>query len=85
MKCFATLSDGSKIVAPHTLKSALTKLSKEQWQNRNKRLGNRSQGIKASFNALKYYQRLAKSHARIANIRRDFWQKTTTDISMSLG
>ncbi|GET42358.1 IS605 family transposase OrfB [Microseira wollei NIES-4236] len=81
VKCFATLSDGSKIVAPHSLKKALTKLSKEQWYNRNKRLGNRSEGIKASNNALKYYQRLAKRHARIANIRRDFLQKTTTDIS----
>ena len=81
VKCFATLSDDSLIVAPQTLKSAKTKLSKEQWQNRNKRLGNRTLGIKASNNALKYYQRLAKRHARIANIRRDFLQKTTTDIS----
>ncbi|MFB2979659.1 RNA-guided endonuclease InsQ/TnpB family protein [Microseira sp. BLCC-F43] len=82
VKCFATLSNGSKILAPQSLKKALTKLSKEQWRNRNKQLGNCSSGVKASRNALKYYQRLAKRHAQIANIRRDFLQKITTDISL---
>jgi putative transposase len=82
VKCFATLSDGSKIFAPQSIKEALTKLSKEQWRNRNKRLGNRSQGIKASNNALKYYQKLARRQARVAKIRRDFLQKITTDISL---
>ena len=82
VKCFATLSNGSTILAPQSLKKALTKLSKEQWRNRNKQLGNRSSGVKASRNALKYYQRLAKRHAQIANIRRDFLQKITTDISL---
>ncbi|MFB2977100.1 hypothetical protein [Microseira sp. BLCC-F43] len=53
VKCFATLSDGSKIVATHSLKQALTKLSKDMWHNRNKQLGNRRQGIRASNNALK--------------------------------
>ncbi|GET43222.1 RNA-guided endonuclease InsQ/TnpB family protein [Microseira wollei] len=81
VKNFATLSDNSKIVAPQSLKDAKAKLSREQWRNRNKRLGNRNQGIKASNNALKYYRRLARGYARLANIRRDFWQKTTTDIS----
>ncbi|GET37670.1 RNA-guided endonuclease InsQ/TnpB family protein [Microseira wollei] len=82
VKCFATLSDGNTIVAPQSLKTALTKLSKDMWRNRNKLRGNRNQGIQASRNALKYYQRLAKRHARIANIRRDFLHKTTTDISL---
>ena len=82
VKCFATLSDGNRIVAPQSLKKAKTKLSKDMWRNRNKLRGNASLGIKASKNALKYYQRLAKRHARIANIRRDFLQKATTDISL---
>ncbi|HAX77519.1 MAG TPA: transposase [Cyanobacteria bacterium UBA11372] len=82
VKCFATLSDGSKIVAPPSLKKAKTKLSKDVWRNRNKLSGNRTQGIKSSKNALRYYQRLANKHARIANIRRDFLQKVTTDISL---
>jgi putative transposase len=81
VKCFATLSDGSRIVAPPSLKQAKTKLSKEQWRNRNKQLGNRRQGIRASNNAKKYYQRLSKRHARITNVRKDFLQKATTDIS----
>ena len=81
IKCFATLSDGSLIVTPSALKEAKTKLSKEQWRNRNKQLGNRTLGGKASNNALKYYRILATRHARIANVRRDFLQKTTTDIS----
>ena len=81
VKCFATLSDNSQVIAPPTLKTAKAKLSKEQWRNRNKQLGNRRQGIRASNNAKKYYQRLSKRHARIANVRKDLLQKTTTDIS----
>jgi putative transposase len=69
VKCFATLSDGSKIVAPPSLKSAKTKLSKDMWRNRNKLSGNRTQGVKASKNALKYYQKLARRHARIAKVQ----------------
>jgi putative transposase len=75
------LSDGNKIVAPPSLKQAKTKLNKEQWRKRNKQLGNRRQGIRASNNAKKYYQRLSKRHARIANVRKDFLQKATTEIS----
>ena len=81
VKCFATLSEGSSIVAPQILKTPKTKLSKDQWHNRQKQLGNRRQGIRASNNILKYYQKLARRHADIANVRRDFLQKTTTDIS----
>jgi putative transposase len=75
------LSDGNKIVAPPSLKQAKIKISKEQWRNRNKQLGHRRQGIRASNNAKKYYQLLSKRHARIANVRKDFLQKTTTNIS----
>lgn len=52
-----------------------------QWHNRNKQNGNRKQRIRASNNARKYYLKSAKHHARIANQRRDFLQKTTTEIS----
>jgi putative transposase len=81
VKCFATWSDGSFFVAPQILKTAKTKRSKEQWHNRNQQLGNRPQRIRASNNALKYYQKLATRHADLANVRRDILQKTTTDIS----
>lgn len=81
VKTFATLSDGSTIVAPSSLKKAKTKLSKLQWRHRRKQIGNHRQGIRASKNALTYFEQVAKSHAHIASIRRDFLQKTTTEIS----
>ncbi|MEO6861572.1 MAG: transposase [Microcoleus sp.] len=81
IKCFATLSDGSFIVAPQVMRTRKAKLSKDNWHNFNKRLGNITQGIIASNHALKYYQKLAKRHAEITNIIRDIWQKKTTDIS----
>ena len=81
VKTFATLSDGSTIIAPSSLKKAKIKLSKEQWRNRHKQFGNRSKGIPASKNAKNFFESIANRHARIANIRRDFLQKTTTDIS----
>ncbi|MEG4942412.1 RNA-guided endonuclease TnpB family protein [Microcoleus sp. F4-D5] len=78
---FATLSDGTVYSYPKPLKKAKTKLSKLQWKNRKKQLGNRRLGIKASKNAQKYYRSLAKNYAKVANQRRDFLQKTTTEIS----
>ncbi|NER28847.1 MAG: IS200/IS605 family element transposase accessory protein TnpB [Symploca sp. SIO1C4] len=81
VKCFATCSDGSKYVAPQPYQKAKTKLGKQQWRNRNKALGNRKQGIKASNNAKKHYAKLAKTHAHIANIRKDFLHKTTTELA----
>lgn len=81
VKTFATLSDGSTMDAPSSLKKAKTKLSKEQWRNRNKQFGNRSKGVRASNNAKKFFDSAAKKHAMSANIRRDFLQKTTTEIS----
>jgi len=77
----ATCDDGSKYEMPLTTKIAKTKLSKLQWQNRNKILGNRKLGIKASNNAVKYYREIARQQARIANVRRDTTQKMTTDLS----
>ena len=81
VKCLATCDDGSKYEMPLTTKIAKTKLSKLQWQNRNKILGNRKLGIKASNNAVKYYREIARQQARLANIRRDTTQKMTTDLS----
>ena len=74
---FATLSDGTVYQLP-ALKSAKIKLGKLQYHNRNKQLGNRKIGIKASKNARKFERQLAKKHADIANRRLDFLQKTTT-------
>jgi putative transposase len=81
VKTFATLSDGSTITAPSSLKKAKIKLSKEQWQNRNKQFGNKNKGVRASKNAKKFFVTTAKKHSVRANIRRDFLQKTTTEIS----
>ena len=78
--CFATLSDGTEIIAPKPFKQAKTKLAKLQYRARNKQLANKKQGIKASNNAKKYFQKLAKLHARTANIRQDFLQQTTTNL-----
>jgi putative transposase len=44
-------------------------------------LGNKRLGVKASKNAHKHYRRIAKIHGKTANQRRDFLQKTTTEIS----
>ncbi|MHC5857317.1 RNA-guided endonuclease InsQ/TnpB family protein [Nostoc sp.] len=81
VKTLATCSDGTKYDMPITTKKAKIKLGKLQWRNRKKVLGNKKPRIKASNNALKYYTKLARLHAHIANIRLDTTQKMTTDIS----
>ncbi len=81
VKCLATCSDNSIYEMPVTTKIAKTKLSKIQWRNRNKVLGNRKLGIKASFNAREFYVKSARVSARISNIRKDTTQKMTTDLS----
>lgn len=81
VKCFATLSDGATCVAPKPFKKAKIKQAKLQWRNRNKQLGNRKEGIRASNNAKKFYADGARLHASVANQRRDYLQKTTTEIS----
>jgi putative transposase len=63
---FATLSDGTVYQLPYSLKKAKIKLGKLQYRNRNKQLGNRKLGIKASKNAQKFYRNQAKKHADIA-------------------
>jgi putative transposase len=81
IKCFATLSDGTMYAAPKPLKKAKTKLAKLQWRNRNKQLGNKRLGVRASNNARKFYLRQAVLHADVTNQRQDYLQKTTTEIS----
>lgn len=81
VKCFATLSDGTSVEAPKPMKKAKTKLAKTQWRNRKKQLGNRRQGIKQSSKAKKYFDLLARKHYRVANQRKDFLHKLTTQIS----
>jgi putative transposase len=81
VKALATCSDGSKYDMPVATTRAKTKLGKLQWRNRNKTLGSKKLKISASKNACKYYDNLARQHARIANIRQDTTQKMTTDLS----
>lgn len=81
VKTFATLSDGTTYDSPRPMKKAKVKLGLIQWRNRRKQLGNTKKGIYASKNAHKFYMKQAKLHRKIANQRRDFLQKTTTEIS----
>lgn len=81
IKCFVTLSDGTTYEAPKPLKKARVKLAKLQWRNRRKQMGNRKKEIRASKNALKFFEKQAKLHFLVANQRRDYLQKTTTEIS----
>ncbi|MBR8828803.1 MAG: transposase [Gomphosphaeria aponina SAG 52.96 = DSM 107014] len=80
VKTFATLSDGSTIESPMPYRKARTKLANFQFQNRHKQLGSRKLGITTSNNARKYFKKLAKKHDKVAKIRADFLQKTTTDL-----
>lgn len=81
IKCFATLSDGSVIESPKSIKQAKSKLRLFQFRNRNKQIGNRRKGIKTSKSGEKYFQSLRKKHFHIANIREDFLQKETTRLA----
>ncbi|MDJ0742843.1 MAG: transposase [Xenococcaceae cyanobacterium MO_167.B27] len=78
---YCVLSDGTEITYPKPLKSAITKLRKLQYHNRNKQLGNRKKGIRSSKGARKYYCKLAKLQKQIADLRNDFLQKLTTDLA----
>ncbi|MDF5730516.1 MAG: transposase [Rhizonema sp. PD38] len=94
VKTFATISDGTTLVAPKPYKEAKsagqkilsgelcakTKLGRFQYRNRNKQFGNRIEGIPTSNNAKKYLKKLAHKHQKIANKRIDFLHKSTTKI-----
>ncbi|MDY6807045.1 MAG: transposase [Cyanobacteriota bacterium] len=82
IKQFSTVASSEKnstISLPESIKKEQLKLAKFQWRNRNKQLGGK--GKKPSKNAIKYYKKLAKYHGHIANIRKDFIEKTTTDLA----
>lgn len=81
VRCLATVDDGSSYSMPVSTKKAKTKLSKLQWRNRNKVLGNKKLKIAASNKAKKFYLQASKLNARIVNIRQDTTQKMTTDLS----
>ena len=73
IKTLATLSDGTEIVNPKPLKSALARL-----RQANKRLSRRKRGSKRRERAR---LQLAKAHARVSDIRNDHHHKTTTAIA----
>ena len=81
VKCFATLSDGTSYEAPKPLKKARNKLALVKWRNRRKQIGNRKKGLRASKNAKKYFEKQSLLHNKVANQRKDYLQKTTTEIS----
>lgn len=73
MTAFATLSTGEKIESPRPLKKALRRLRRlGRWHSRKK--------LK-SQNRRKSQMRLARQHARIANVRSDFLHKLTTRLA----
>lgn len=70
IKEFATLSDGTVIHNPHALKSNIKRLKKAQ--------RNLSRKQKGSNRRRKAKLHVSRVYARVANIRRDFLNKTTT-------
>jgi putative transposase len=70
IKTLATLSDGSTFENPRALKQAQKKLRRLERQ--------KSRRKKGSQNRQKTCRKLAKQHARIANIRKDAAHKLTT-------
>ncbi len=78
---YCVVSDGTEITFPKPLKSAINKLRKLQYHNRNKQLGNRKSSIPPSNNTRKYYRKLARLQKEIADKRNDFLQKLTTDLA----
>jgi len=69
----ATLSTGEKLAGPKPLKRYLRALKRRQRQH--------SRKVKGSNNRRKSAARLAKLHARIAHIRKDWTHKTTTALT----
>ncbi len=74
---FATLSNGEEIESPRPYKQLERQLTKLQWCNRHKELH--------SKNWKKAQVKIAKLHARIANIRKDFIHKLTTRLAKNHG
>lgn len=70
---FATLSDGNKIDSPNPLKNSLAKLRRANKSHARKQKG--------SQNRRKSAVKLARIHARVANVRKDFLHKLTTQLT----
>ncbi|MDZ5447056.1 transposase [Micromonospora sp. 4G57] len=69
---FAVLSDGTKITAPRLLRRAARKLKRLQRDLSRKQRG--------SSNRAKAVVKVAKAHARVADTRRDWQHKLSTEI-----
>ena len=72
IKTLATLSDGSTVENPRALKHALKKIKRLERQ--------KSRRKKGSQNRKKIVKKLAKQHARVANIRKDVTHQFTSDL-----
>lgn len=70
---FATLSNGQEIDSPRPFRTLQQKLAKLQWRNRLKEIG--------SANWKKAQTKIARLHSHIANIRKDFIHKVTTNLA----
>lgn len=70
---FATLSTSEEVNSPKPYKALEKDLSKLQWRNRHKKLH--------SNNWKKAQVKIARLHARIGNIRKDFIHKLTTKLA----
>jgi putative transposase len=73
LSTFATLSDGIQFISPGPLKSTLARLKRAQQSHSRKQKG--------SNNRRKAALKVAKIHARVANIRKDFLHKITTQLA----
>jgi putative transposase len=73
IKTFAVCSDGQRFESPRALQRALAKLRRAQHAH--------SRKVKGSRNRRKSAQKIARIHARVANVRRDFLHKTTTRLA----
>lgn len=69
---FAVRSDGTKTAAPKFLRNAERKLKKLQQSLSRKQMG--------SSNRMKAVRKVAKAHAKVADARRDFLHKLSTQI-----
>ena len=81
IKTFAALNNGRTFDLPESIKKLENKISLFQYYNRNKQIGDRRKGIKHSNNAKKYFAKLRKLYARLANIKKDFLHKFTTELA----
>jgi len=77
LRHLAVLSTGERVVNPRPLKAALRRIARL-----NRELARRKPG---SRNREESGRRLARAHARAANIRRDAWHKLTTRLARTYG